>query len=94
MSDLGKLQDDLYEHLRAFPLPEAHALVLSGLILAEIIQPLLTRERAAAEAAAYARAAQVAEQTTREPMDYIDWSPGPAADDRALHIAAAIRALK
>lgn len=36
--------------------------------------------------------AELAEETTRQPMDYIDWSPGPAADDRARRIAAAIRA--
>ncbi len=39
------------------------------------------------------RCAAVAEETTRQPMDYIGWSPGPAADDRARVIAAAIRAL-
>jgi hypothetical protein len=46
----------------------------------------------AAVAAERERCAQVAESFTRAPMDYRDWSPGPAADDRALNIANAIRA--
>ena len=37
------------------------------------------------------RCAKLAEETTRQPMDYIGWSPGPAADDRARSIADAIR---
>lgn len=48
--------------------------------------------RAAVEAE-HERCAALAEETTRQPMDYIGWSPGPAADDRARVIAAAIRAL-
>lgn len=46
--------------------------------------------RAAVEAQREADA-QIAEETARAPMDYIGWSPGPAADDRARIIAAAIR---
>jgi hypothetical protein len=37
------------------------------------------------------RCATIAEMTCSAPMDYIDWSPGPAADDRARIIATMIR---
>lgn len=37
------------------------------------------------------RAALIAEETTRAPMNYIGWSPGLAADDRARIIARLIR---
>ena len=46
---------------------------------------------AAAIRAERERCAALAEQTTRGPMDYRGWSPGPAADDRAHLIAAMIR---
>ena len=46
----------------------------------------------AAVAAERARCVAIAEGFTRAPMDYREWSPGLAADDRARLIAAALAA--
>lgn len=59
---------------------------------AEGLARRILREKRIAVEAEREACARVAEETTRAPMDYIDWSPGLAADDRSHKIAAKIRA--
>lgn len=43
--ELGKIQDEIARHLEAFHLPSMHVTALSGLLLADVVEPALRAER-------------------------------------------------